>query len=290
MNDPFANAEFEVKAKQENSEKPLISEPKPLNTLIQEEFNKQDNDDDDNDDDDDDVFTRKLQHLSKEFPTIIRTRGDGNCFYRCVLHEYLTVVKKLSMEVIEEFTTLLKKGGFSELAYEDFLDELKQLQLQPNNLNLRELLNNQYKSNALVVLLRFLTSAYLKVNYEEYHYYITPSFDDYDYDDEMLLVDFPDDRDRMTSFCVKNIEAMDKEADELMIIALSKCLQLKLGIVYLDSNKETLEKTIIHKFNYDSSTSTTTTTTEEEEEEEKDVVYLLYRPGHYDILRKSESE
>jgi hypothetical protein len=128
----------------------------------------------------------------------------------------------------------------------------------------------------------------LRVNYEEYHYYITPSFDDYDYDYDATamvgdLVDYPDDRDRMTSFCVKNIEAMDKEADELMIIALSKCLQLKLGIVYLDSNRETLEKTIIHKFNYD-------TDTDSSSEDVDDVVYLLYRPGHYDILRKSESE
>ena len=61
---------------------------------------------------------------------------------------------------------------------------------------------------------------------------------------------------------------MGKESDHIHIIALTSATQVPVCIMYMDRNDS--PKVVAHNFPEDSDPK----------------IYLLYRPGHYDILYK----
>ena len=72
-------------------------------------------------------------------------------------------------------------------------------------------------------------------------------------------------------FCNSEIEPIDKEADQIQIIALINSLELTIKIVYLDANVQKKEPQILQI---------------PEDSKQEIFIELLYRPGHYDILYK----
>jgi len=72
-------------------------------------------------------------------------------------------------------------------------------------------------------------------------------------------------------FCENFVEAVGKEADHVQISALSRVLQIRVSIAYLDG-RNTDGKVDFVLF---------------ENETGVDPLQLLYRPGHYDILVKT---
>jgi ubiquitin thioesterase protein OTUB1 len=73
-------------------------------------------------------------------------------------------------------------------------------------------------------------------------------------------------------FCQMEVEQMDKEADQIQIMALLNYLEIGIKIIYLDANEKQKEA-------YEVILPECT-----KPEEIKATV--LYRPGHYDILYK----
>lgn len=72
-------------------------------------------------------------------------------------------------------------------------------------------------------------------------------------------------------FCQLEVEPIDKEADQIQIMALLNYLEVGIKIVYLDaSNSQDPYNCILP----------------ESFSEDQIISELLYRPGHYDILYK----
>lgn len=158
-------------------------------------------------------------------------------------------------------TELLQKSGFELLSYEDLYEEVllalsllkpsKDQDYQAKEKELLTLMNTPEKSNAIVVYFRFLTSAYIKQNVYEY----------------APFLDVPSVADVYT-FCQNTIECMGKEADHVMINALSKALQVCIHIYYIDRSDSDQAKK--YEFTVENDQSIT--------------ISLLYRPGHYDFI------
>lgn len=105
-------------------------------------------------------------------------------------------------------------------------------------------------SNYLVLMLRFLTSSQLRNN-------------------AILYETFIDNGMPIEMFCQTEVEPIDKEADQIQIMALLTYLEVPIRIIYLDGNLANVQPTSM--------------TIPEDTKEEVRIV-LLYRPGHYDIL------
>ena len=71
-------------------------------------------------------------------------------------------------------------------------------------------------------------------------------------------------------FCQTEVEPLDKEADQIQIMALLNYLEVAIKILYLDANINSKEAT--------------TMVLPECAKPEEIKATLLYRPGHYDIL------
>ena len=81
-------------------------------------------------------------------------------------------------------------------------------------------------SNYLVLLLRFITSGEIKNNAILYETFI----------DNQIPVEL---------FCQTEVEPIDKESDQISIMALLNYLQVAIKIVYLDSSKNKEAYTVI---------------------------------------------
>jgi ubiquitin thioesterase protein OTUB1 len=88
----------------------------------------------------------------------------------------------------------------------------------------------------------------------------------------------------MTNFCQYHVEPVNREADHLQIVALTRALSTPLRIAYLDQSGLSgvgmgSEEGQVNFFEF-----------EEEKAKEDGIVSvegaLLYRPGHYDILSR----
>lgn len=222
------------------------------------------------------LFLKQIDWLiSNGYDSIRRTRGDGDCFYRSLGFAYvdgllrstdqdLAVARSLSSLLSTNET--LSSAGIEKLVYEDFYAEFAALIaniVKPNSegttLTADLLLNafqNPEVSNSVVIYLRFLTSAQIRLNRESY---------------EGFLV-HPDTRDIMDvdSYCANVVQAMGKEADNVEIEALSRALQLNIDVAYLNGGQGDGVTDFI-KFRHDL-------------RPEAPPLILLYRPGHYDIL------
>jgi len=207
----------------------------------------------------DQVYQAKLADLFDRYSHIRRTRGDGNCFFRSygfgVLEACLTDLQLL--EKLSEKATYTK-DKLIELAYsaytvEDFLETfLEILEVVKKGQNLEDLMqiyNDQGYSDYLVVFLRLMVSCYLQTNEEFYSAFIEGHAS-------------------MKEFCSQEVEPMAIESDHIHIIALTSAINTTVQVEYMDRGGDE-SKVNFHRFPDDGSTPT---------------IYLLYRPGHYDIL------
>lgn len=210
-------------------------------------------------------FLRKLQELDEQgFRQFRRCRGDGNCFYRAFSFLFIEwLVSTNSESEIARYLALVRDNhmlmlsiGFDEFAFSDFEDEfvaiLQECQ-QRSTIEavdyLYDAMNDDMRSNAIVVYMRLLTSTYLRLHADEY-------------------VPFLESGETIESFCNAQVEAMDREADEMHITALTNILDIGVRVAYLNAAGAHVT---FHEFGSNSKLN------------------LLYRPGHYDILYLSST-
>lgn len=86
-----------------------------------------------------------------------------------------------------------------------------------------EAMNDPETSNSIVVYLRLLTSAFLKVNSDEYTPFLFALEGDFSAGGPPT----------MDQFCANQVEAIGKEADHVQITALSRALKTSLDVAYL---------------------------------------------------------
>ncbi|ORZ31955.1 peptidase C65 Otubain-domain-containing protein [Catenaria anguillulae PL171] len=232
-------------------ESQLVSVPLPLTDLRQEFQSNA-------------PFLAKINDLATNFSHFRRCRGDGNCFYRAfVFAWYERVLGNPARYLARAHADMAKckevllANGFQLLVIEDFhdvaVDTLKAI--ETGAIHDMDMLLSRFQSdevsNAIVVLFRFVCSAYLQQHQDEYLPFVL------------------DDADTMQGYCAHHVEAMGRDADHVSIIALSKMFAVNVVVAYLDSGAH--DDATIHRFDGN-------------EADPADVVHFLYRPGHYDLI------
>ncbi|RKP09545.1 peptidase C65 Otubain-domain-containing protein [Thamnocephalis sphaerospora] len=256
---------FEQEVKDaEARERPLIGELEPLSALYSEYERGSP------------VFCEKIKALDREYQGFRRCRGDGNCFFRAFAFAWFESALSgddTTLERIRQRLTATKQQlldvGFDWVALEDFYDmtvELLEMVARQRGQTLTEAatLSNELRlgfvseqgvySNAAVVHLRMVASAYLRAHADDYLPFL-----------ELAT--------SMDQYCAQHVEAFGRESEEIHIIALTKALRSIVNVVYLDGSTANDGRVSVHPF--DGTENATDATP---------AITLLYRPGHYDIL------
>ncbi|KAG0368046.1 OTU domain, ubiquitin aldehyde binding [Mortierella sp. AD032] len=214
------------------------------------------------------AFKTKIQNLSDTHDRMRRSRGDGNCFYRAFAFAWfervmLAIKSKpelhaTAVRTIEETKDLLLAAQFELLAFEDFyqatLETLQNLVHYTSDELLTAFQNDEI-SNSIVMHFRLVASAFLKTHQDDY-------------------APFLEFGQTMDEFCSMHVEAMGRESEEMMLIALTKATHISIEVAYLSGNQSADEVNFL-PFLPDTAIY-------------MPPLVLLYRPGHYDILyRKS---
>ncbi|KAI9189832.1 hypothetical protein H9P43_001265 [Blastocladiella emersonii ATCC 22665] len=229
----------------------LVSVPLPLETLVHEYAENA-------------PFLRKIERLRGTATHYRRCRGDGNCFYRAfvyawyerVLHDPTKYLARAKADLAAA-KQLLLNVGFQLLVIEDFLDVAEDTlrALESRAIYDDDMLLSRFQSdevsNAVVVLFRFVTSAFLQAHADDYLPFVLEYADD------------------MGTYCAHHVEAMGRDADHLHIMAVSRQFAVNMAVTYLDGSAG--DEATVHKF-------------EGDDAHPDDVIGLLYRPGHYDLI------
>ncbi|XP_055386290.1 ubiquitin thioesterase otubain-like [Condylostylus longicornis] len=226
---------------------PLISELQSVDTLIDEYL-------------DDDIYKSKVSDLGDKYKSIRRTRPDGNCFFRAFAYAYLEYLvgnkedynkfRELALKSKEKLVQL----GFPQFTLEDFHETFMEVinRVSPSGSGdekeeLHKVFNEQGYSDYVVVYLRLITSGQLQEGADFYQNFIEGNF-------------------TIEEFRHQEVEPMYKESDHIHIIALCAALNVGVRVEYMDRGDG--GKVVAHDF----------------PEGTDSKVFLLYRPGHYDIL------
>ena len=130
-------------------------------------------------------------------------------------------------------------------SYENVTDKTTSIE------QIETVLNDKYTSDYIVCFLRFVISGNLRRNEELFQYFISEGM-------------------TVPEFCLKDVEPMGIECDQIQIVALSNEFAnwINRGILI-----ENLDCSDIESVNH-----------VKLPEDKEPFLYLLYRPGHYDIL------
>ena len=228
---------------------PLISEELPITKLTEEyKSNKE--------------YLKSIESISKKYKTYRKVRRDGNCFYRSFIYrlfEYICLkndkklFQKIKQKIIES-KNLTQKNGYEWTVVQDFYELfLKEFTECFYSLSsgiipreyLDKLFSDNDKGHYLVYFIRFCLAAYLKENKENYKSYIEDDFE---------------------NWIRKEVEAIDHEADQIQIMACVNYFDIGVKIEYLNKFKNEVVKL------------------PEDKPDDEFFIYLLFSPGHYDIL------
>jgi len=215
-------------------------------------------------------FVQQIDWLvNRGYNKIRRTRGDGDCFYRSVAFGFAEGVQraperslavKKCLSILTATKSMLEKAGFESLVYEDpygILTELvENVGIHDQNSQLLQTFQSIEVSNYIVFYMRLVASAQMRLDPDAF---------------EAFLFN-PETGEPMDvrRFCEHFVEASNKEADHVQMMALSRALQIDIDIAYLDGRGA---NGVVNFVEFRNATDTGT----------KPIV-LLYRPGHYDIL------
>ncbi|GAA5930667.1 OTU family ubiquitin thioesterase [Sporobolomyces koalae] len=283
-----------LKEEQANS-RPLLGNVEPLEDLLREYQPTS-------------GYHAKIQRLiSDGWTGIRRSRGDGDCFYRAFIFSLLSTYLALPavhsarlLATFESLLALLSACGFEEIVWRDFWEPLRDIlrQMGPEQKDggarqngqprlgpgqLFELFNDQETNSCVIVHLRLLTSAYLRSHADDF----TPFLFALEDDPRFLTRDGPLD---LVTFCQYHVEPVNREADHLQIVALTRALSTPIRIAYLDQSGVVNEgKAAGDEHGLQGAGAEVNFIEFEEDRAKEDGVVtvdgaLLYRPGHYDIL------
>ncbi len=228
---------------------PLISDELPISKLTEEYKSNEE-------------YLKSIENISKKYKTYRKVRRDGNCFYRSFIYRLFeqacirndkVLFEKIKQKIIES-KKLTEKNGYEWTVVQDFYEIfLKEFTECFNSLSngiipreyLDKLFSDNEKGNYMIYFIRFCLAAYLKENKENYKSYIEIDFDEW---------------------VRKEVEAIDHVADQIQIMACVNYFDVGVKIEYLNKFKNEVVKL------------------PENKPDNEFFIYLLFSPGHYDIL------
>ena len=233
-------------------ESPLISDLLSSSTLVKE---YQDNLD----------YKDSIKIIADKYQSIRKIRRDGNCFYRGFIYrifEYISIRQNNELyqkfiRKIEEAKDIAKKNNklltILNESYNLFLGEFCSCynSLLDSNMSCRDYLdklfhsNNKEKCNYLVLFIRYCIAEYIRENKLLYEAYIDGDLE---------------------NWIIKEVEPIDKEADQVLIMACVNLFDIGVKIEYLNKVRNQVIKY------------------PEGAKDEDFFIVFLYSPGHYDLL------
>ncbi|CAM1506126.1 Fc.00g057670.m01.CDS01 [Cosmosporella sp. VM-42] len=225
------------------------------------------------------IYVEKTMALPQTYSHYRPIQGDGNCGWRAIGFSYFEkLIESGSQQFVESevarITTLnhmvARDGGYSyfEDWAEEMLDMVRLIAQHMNNppvahMVLHERWNDAAVTGGLIYYLRLLAATYLKNHASEYEPFLAENAGG------------------IGGYCSQIIEIVDREIEHIGIVALVKTLLeppgFTLEIAYLDRSPG----------------SQVNTYRLPDEHNGQDVaalgpiIYLLYRPDHYDILYRA---
>ena len=189
-----------------------------------------------------------------------KVRPDGNCFYRAYLFgifeqaitDHLHSIEQLSRK-FESLALMCKEAGYDAFAIDDFhdmiRDQLEVLKTNPSEETIEStIFSDPSVDGYLIAFIRCCCGAFMKLNPEEFQAFLPSGFNTVD------------------SFVRSEVDPMFKDCDVIQVVACTKAFEVPVKIVYLDRSDGDL---VIHSFGG---------------EDNENSVYMLYRPGHYDLI------
>ena len=233
-------------------ESPLISDLLSSSTLVKE---YQDNLD----------YKDSIKIIADKYQSFRKIRRDGNCFYRGFIYrifEYISIRQNNELyqkfiRKIEEAKDIAKKNNklltILNESYNLFLGEFCSCynSLLDSNMSCRDYLdklfhsNNKEKCNYLVLFIRYCIAEYIRENKLLYEAYIDGDLE---------------------NWIIKEVEPIDKEADQVLIMACVNLFDIGVKIEYLNKVRNQVIKY------------------PEGAKDEDIFIVFLYSPGHYDLL------
>ena len=233
-------------------ESPLISDLLSSSTLVKE---YQDNLD----------YKDSIKIIADKYQSFRKIRRDGNCFYRGFIYrifEYISIRQNNELyqkfiRKIEEAKDIAKKNNklltILNESYNLFLGEFCSCynSLLDSNMSCRDYLdklfhsNNKEKCNYLVLFIRYCIAEYIRENKLLYEAYIEGDLE---------------------NWIIKEVEPIDKEADQVLIMACVNLFDIGVKIEYLNKVRNQVIKY------------------PEGAKDEDIFIVFLYSPGHYDLL------
>lgn len=204
-------------------------------------------------------FLGGIQHLKTRYKSYRPVRGDGNCYYRAFLYSLIEGLlvgatdQTETQRLVEQFKTVSWKSvldaGYDAMAMEVFYECVVELLDDIPNLSASSFHEQMNKANDTsdyaTWYLRAVTAAYLK-------------------NDPARFLPFCNDD--VQAFCAKHVEPMGVECDQVQVLALAEAIGIQVVVEYLDGHSD---KVTAHTFGpHDATTK----------------LFVLFRPGHYDIL------
>ncbi|KAF4814307.1 Ubiquitin thioesterase OTUB1 [Colletotrichum tropicale] len=227
----------------------------------------------------DDVYVAKTIALPQTYSHYRPIQGDGNCGWRAVGFSYFEHLANNGdqdqiLGEIARITSLnqylLNIGGYDRMLFEDMVDEtialLRDLANSTTNPQLAQQIvlqrfNDQDASNAIIYHLRLLASSWLKGNPDDYAPFIPGETG-------------------IAGYCAE-LERPNREIEhlglQLLVQVLLKPVNMVLEIAYLDRSAGSQ----VNSYRMPSETMG------QDPANLGPIIYLLYRPDHYDILYKS---
>lgn len=203
----------------------------------------------------DEVYEAKLKSLSDNFSCIRKVRKDGNCFYRALAFSFAQVALQnpKALQTLLATKALMTECGYDMDLLLDFFQVFLDACSLKNTEELSEFFNVEYQSDTIVCYLRLLTAAVLKKDAILYEAFI--------------MDDYPD----LQAFISSQVEPMNVEADQIQIVAMANALNCCIKIANLDHSAVGQVGINYHEI-------------VPREEKESYKIYLLFKPGHYDVL------
>ena len=204
-------------------------------------------------------YIQKIAQLERDFRGIIPVRGDGNCFYRAIYIQQLTnSFLNRSVDQLQGTIQSVKSNNPQfNAAKEKVLQHLKTANYDSPKELIEWINQNPDMDKAYIQVFRHIASNYLRENAD------AKAVFGMSYKDALAgrSVD---------SFC-KDIERMDKDAEDITLVLLPRALKSNLNIATLYADQASSQ--VMSSYTLPGAVNT---------------LNVLYRPdrgsGHYDLL------
>ncbi|CAG8782781.1 33377_t:CDS:2, partial [Racocetra persica] len=216
------NQEYLESIRRETAEKtPLVCSPESIENLLKEYLHGSE------------VYQQKIMKLAEKHHTIRRCRAFGFAWFERLLNSKDPTIHQTALETLTYTKVQLLPLWYEELIYEDMYEEVEGhlkaiVEGKYDNDKLLSIFQDESISNQIVMYLRFVTTAYLKKHFNEYEPFLDCDLE-------------------MDKYCSKYVEGMDKEADHIHVLVLTRALKIPVEIAYMSSS-DALDQVNFHEF------------------------------------------